>query len=141
LSWATPKGWSEEKGSGMRMVTFRAQGKSGGIECSIVSLGGMAGGLESNVARWMGQLKVAVPPDDQLKAFLDRQEAVQTKGDFAVTLIDLTQYTQDAGAPSMIAGIARMPDMTVFVKMTGSRQAVTEQRQALRGLCASLSIN
>ena len=57
LSWGTPDGWSEEKGGGMRVATFRAKDDAGGIECSVVSLGGQAGGSQSNVIRWMKQIK------------------------------------------------------------------------------------
>jgi len=68
LSWEVPQGWFEEKGSGMRLVTFRAQ--NGTVECSIISLGGQAGGLQSNVTRWMGQINIDVPADDQFNEYL-----------------------------------------------------------------------
>lgn len=143
LSWKTPDGWKEEKASGMRLATFRAQGKGGDIECSIISLAGMAGGLESNVVRWIRQINAPVPSDKELKSFLSRQEVVQTKGGFSATVIDLTELpgSKEGEAPSMIAAVAELPDMTIFVKMTGSKTAVLENKDSFVFLCKSLNLN
>jgi len=140
LSWITPEGWTEKKGGGMRLATFTANGTGGSVECSIISLGGQAGGLESNVARWMRQIKVSVPPASQFKAFLERQTRVKTKGGFTITLIDLTEFTPDESSSSMIGGIGDLPNMKVFIKMTGSKAAVIQQRKALQSLCQSLNL-
>jgi len=96
LSWRTPEGWSEERGSGMRMVTFRAKDDTGGIECSIVTLGGQAGGLQSNVIRWMKQINIDVPSSVKLNQFLSRQETLKAEGGFNIKIIDLTEYVQVA---------------------------------------------
>jgi len=137
LSWETPQGWSEEKGSGMRLVTFRDQNDS--IKCTIVSLGGDAGGLTSNVVRWMKQINVQVSDNEQLSSFLSRQEDIITKGDFSINVIDLTEITKDQ-APSMIAAIAELEDMTIFVKMTGNKKDVIANRNQFESLCRSLTL-
>jgi len=136
LSWEVPQGWSEEKGSGMRLATFRDQNDS--VECSIVSLGGQAGGLQSNAARWMNQINVSVPAGNQLNAFLSRQQKLKTKGGFALTIIDLSELSQGEQAPSMIAAITDLEDKTIFVKMTGSRKNVIAHRGQFISLCQSL---
>jgi len=136
LSWEVPQGWSEEKGSGMRLVTFRAQ--NGTVECSIVSLGGQAGGLRSNVTRWMGQINIDVPADDQFGEYLSRQKILETKGGFPITIIDLSEISGRQQDPSMIAAIAELEDKTIFVKMTGSRKDVIAHRGQLTSLCLSL---
>lgn len=141
LTWKAPDGWTEEKGSGMRLVTFRSQGKGGPIECSIISLGGRAGGLRSNVIRWMKQINVDVPAKDQLSSFLSRQEAVTSAGNFPVTIIDLSELSKEEQVPSMIAAVAELTDMTIFVKMTGSRGDVVANRKQFKALCSSLKIN
>jgi hypothetical protein len=41
----------------------------------------------------------------------------------------------------MIAAIAELPDMTIFVKMTGSKEALAENRDRFSELCESLNIN
>ena len=67
LAWDLPEGWTETPGNGMRLVTFHSTDKDP-VECTIVSLGGMAGGLESNIVRWMGQINIPMPAQDQFDA-------------------------------------------------------------------------
>lgn len=138
LSWETPRGWSQEKGSGMRLVTFRTQ--NGAVECSIVSLGGQAGGLRSNVIRWMGQMNINVPIDDQFSEYLSRQKTLKTKGGFSMTIIDLSEFSQEGNSPSMIAAIAELEDKTIFVKMTGSRNNIVSNRDRFISLIQSLTL-
>jgi len=138
LSWEVPQGWSEEKGSGMRLVTFRDPNSS--MECSIISLGGQAGGFRSNVTRWMNQINVSIPAGDQLSAFLSRQQKLKSKGGFVVTIIDLSELSQGEHAPSMIAAITELENKTIFVKMTGSRGDVITNRVQFTSLCRSLAL-
>jgi len=138
LSWEVPRGWSEVKGTGMRLVTFRDQ--NGTIECSIISLGGQAGGLRSNVTRWMGQINIDVPADDQFNEYLSRQKTLKTKGGFPMTIIDLSELSDGQRNPSMIAAIAEFEDKTIFVKMTGSRKDVVSNRKQFTSLCQSLAL-
>lgn len=140
LSWRTPEGWSEEKGSSMRVVTFRTKDDTGGIECSIVTLGGQAGGVQSNVVRWMKQINLDVPPTGQLREFLSRQETLKAEGGFNLKMIDMTEFVQEASFPSMIAAIAELQDMTIFVKMTGAKESLIENRDKFKSLCQSLKI-
>ncbi len=153
LSWETPQGWEEKKGSNMRMVTFNAQKESGAIDCFIISLSGQAGGVEANVIRWMNQINVAIPSDGQLKDFLSRQKVITAKGGFSMMVVDLTELPQaELGArktmkpskegqlPSMIAAIAEIKNMVIFVKMTGSKEAVLQNREQFEFLCRSLTM-
>ena len=150
LTWETPSGWSEQTGSGMRLVSFSAQ--DGAIDCSIVTLSGEAGGLQANVARWMNQMNIPVPTDDQFNDFLAQQEAVITKGGFSVQVIDFTglstQGTESRKTlnssgmqqvPMMIAAMAELPGMVIFIKMTGPKVAVVENREKFIALCRSLA--
>jgi len=139
LSWETPNGWIQQKGSGMRLATFKAESKSGPVQCSLISLGGQAGGIESNVLRWMKQIKVQVPGNEPMKKFLSRQEDIITKGEFSIKIINLAEISQDK-APSMIAAIAEIKSMTIFVKMTGSKEATIEQFESFKRLIQSLTL-
>ena len=140
LIWKTPEGWSEEPGGGMRVATFRAQDDAGGIECSIVSLGGGAGNFQANVVRWMKQINIDIPPQAQLEEFLSKQELVKTEGGFEMTMIDFTQFAQEAMTPSMIAAVAEFPESTMFVKMTGAQKSVLANRDKFKNLCQSLNL-
>jgi len=137
LSWEVPDGWSEEKGSGMRLATLRDQNDS--IECSIVSLGAQAGNVKSNVVRWMGQINADIPADEEFSTFLSRQNNLKTKGGFEMTIIDLSGFTNRAKDPSMIAAIAKFEDKTIFVKMTGNKKDVIASREQFNLLCLSLN--
>ncbi|MBI5150227.1 MAG: hypothetical protein HZA28_05605 [Candidatus Omnitrophica bacterium] len=143
LSWATPQGWTETPGGGMHLVNFTSADKDAPAECTIISLGGQAGGLESNVTRWMQQVNIAVPEAPAMEKFLAAQKKIKTKDGFDATIIDLTQLQpkDDLESPSMAATIIMLPDMTVFVKMTGSRGAVLKNRDQFQTLCESLKLN
>jgi hypothetical protein len=140
LAWKTPEGWNEEPGGGMRVASFHAQDGAGGIECSIVSLGGQAGGFQPNVIRWMKQINMDVPPQDQLEKFLSMQETLRTEGGFDITVIDLTDFSGAETSPSMIASIAELPDLTIFVKMTGVKTSLLENKDKFKSLCQSLKV-
>ncbi|MBI5024258.1 MAG: hypothetical protein HZC18_04575 [Candidatus Omnitrophica bacterium] len=143
LSWTTPQGWQETPGYGMRLVTFISADKENPVECAIISLGGQAGGLESNAARWMKQVNIDVPAQAELGKFLAAQKKIKTKDGFDATIIDLTQLQSkdDLKSPSMTATIITLPDMTVFVKMTGTRGAVLKNKEKFETLCESLKLN
>jgi len=136
LSWKVPDGWSEEKGSGIRMVTFRSGGPDS-VEVSIVSLGGPAGGLEPNVVRWAGQIGVAV---DDVEAFIASQEQITTDNGLSGRIIDFTGLQQGGpdSAPSIIGAVFSLDQNSLFVKMTGSKAAVTAKKGKFRQLLQSL---
>lgn len=143
MAWATPEGWQEIPGSGMRLVTFRSTDAADPVECALISLAGDAGGLESNAARWMQQVNIVVPAAPDMAEFLAAQKKIKTKDGFDATLIDLTrlQPQDDLESPSMTATVITLPDMTVFVKMTGSRGSILKNKKRFEELCESLKLN
>lgn len=58
--WETPKGWTEEPGSGMRAATFRIGGAGQSLECSVIALPAEDPASDDyllpNINRWRGQL-------------------------------------------------------------------------------------
>lgn len=143
LSWTTPQGWLEKKGSGMRLVTFINADDTAPIETTIVSLAGEAGGIAANAIRWIQQLKMPVPSDQELKNFLDSQEKIQTPSGLPMMLMDFTQLQKDAEptTASMIAAIVEGQQTQIFVKMTGSKQAVLKNLMLFKSLLQSLKVN
>ena len=140
LEWETPKGWSEKRGSGLRLATLASMDPK--TETSIVSLGGSAGGMSANVARWIQQLKIPVPDAKELDSFIQRQEKFSTAKGMPLTLIDLTQMQNDSppDAPSMIAVIIEKGDSQIFVKMTGAKQAVLDSRETFKNFAKSIRL-
>jgi hypothetical protein len=137
LRWTTPPGWVEESASGMRLASFRVE--SGGVTglCTIVQLAGDGGGLEANIRRWMGQLKLPVPPDAELRAFAERQETLRTRGGFTGRVVDLAPLGPPE-APSMLALFLDAGERTVFVKFTAPAAWLAEHRAEFTALCESL---
>ncbi len=142
LSWIAPKGWTEQKGSGLRLATFISEGTDDKIECSIVSLGGMAGGVKANIVRWLGQVKIPIPSDEELEQFLARQEDFESKGHWKGKLLDLTQLQKDepSSTAGMMAAMIETGEAQIFVKMTGTKAALEKNKTAFRELCASLEL-
>jgi hypothetical protein len=142
LIWKTPKGWMESQGSGMRLATFKSP-DSDSIECSIVSLGGAAGGLEANIIRWLGQLGIPEPNANELKEFIASQEKIRSSQGLEMVLVDFTKWPSQQISPqgSMMATVFNAQESTIFIKMTGSIKAVTNNRSAFKSLCQSIRIN
>lgn len=140
LSWKTPVGWREEAGSGMRVVSFYSDVKAVEFECSIVSLGGSAGGLEANIIRWMRQVNISAGPEE-VADFIARQRVVKTKDGTEAVIIDLTglQKGLSDDFSSMVATVIEYPDKTLFVKFTGKIAAVTREKENFINLVTSLS--
>ncbi len=130
LVWVLPKGWQQQPGQGMRLVSFHLINDPEAIDVSIISLGGMAGGLQANLKRWLGQINV---DDEALTAFIKAS---------ADNIFDFTQLQegQEQSNKSMIAAMLMVEDATVFVKMTGSIKAVTQYKKDFLGLVKSVHL-
>ena len=142
LSWQTPEGWQEKAGSGMRVATFIINDKNQKAECSIVSLGKEAGTLQSNAVRWAQQINILVSDHSAFDRFLSAQPSLKTKDGTAFKLVDFTSLQDREGevVPSMIAAIVSYPDKTVFVKLAGSKRAVSTNREKFKIFCQSLKL-
>ena len=143
LTWKTPEGWREFPGSGFRLVTFKAGEGGEAVETSIVSLSGEAGGIEPNLLRWMNQINLKAPSDGLLD-FLKNKEAYTPEytkaGNTPIRLIDFTQLQKDLSpaSPSIYANIIETPDATIFIKMTGSINAIARHKKEFQSLSSSI---
>ncbi len=140
LSWTLPEGWQQKPATGMRIATFGLKNNESAVDCSIVSLGAGAGGIEPNIIRWLGQLNLDVPPPAELQAFIAKQETLTLDANVSALVIDFTglQKKSAPAAPSMLAAIIEANNQRIFVKMTGSREKVLEQSKAFKALVKSL---
>lgn len=137
--WNIPLGWVEKPGSGMRLASFASESYPG-LDVSIVSLGGAAGGLSANINRWLNQIKLPEMKEESLDQFLNKQEKFASEGNLSVMLVDLTslQIDADPAIPSILAGVVQGADSTIFVKMTGTIADINKNRDAFKALCRSL---
>ena len=141
LRWDTPEGWTQgENTSSMRLATFTVGENEGKTICTIVPLKGEAGGLKANVLRWLGQLKIQLQSEEELNAFLDQKISFTTKGEFSGVLVDFTTLAPKADDISMLVGIIKISDTSLFVKMSGARDILIANRPALESLCKSIRI-
>ncbi len=142
LSWNVPNGWHEKSVSGMRLASF-ASDQDPGIDVSIVSLGGMAGGVSANVNRWLKQINLPSLDEEALNQFLSKQKKFKTESGLSVTLVDLTmlQEREDNNTePGILAAMVEIPERTVFLKMSGTVDEIDKNREAFAALCQSLQL-
>ncbi len=135
LTWEIPTGWRQVAGEGMRVVTFQLISDAKAIDCSIVALGRMAGTLEANLRRWMGQIQLQAS-SQELKTLIDAAASVRIKSGQEAHIFDFTNLPSDQ---SMIVSMITMEDATVFVKMTGSVVLVKENKNGFLKLLGSIS--
>ena len=140
LSWRLPVDWVEREKGGMRLAAFSSGSGEGAVECTIISLPGAAGGLESNVTRWIGQINLEIPPQEKFAEFLNAQEKFSTGKGLAGTTVDLTQLTPDTNQRSMIAALVNAEEDTLFIKMTGTKASLEKNREKFKSLCRSLEV-
>ncbi|MCZ7593321.1 MAG: hypothetical protein M5U15_14815 [Kiritimatiellae bacterium] len=134
VHWTAPEGWVEQRGNPMRIATFLVGSEK--AECTLTAFPGTVGGIEENLQRWAGQINLRVSAGDLAK-FARAPTAFKTEGDFPCLVYDFASVAPDA-EPSMLAAILPLDEQTLFVKLTGSRALLAEQKEAFTALCRSL---
>ncbi len=139
VTWVAPQGWREESGGGMRLATFHLLTDAKAIDCSIVSLGGMAGGPEANLRRWMGQIGVQATPDE-LNHLISSAPSTKIKTGQEGKIFDFTSIQSKAPLTdkSMIAVMVTMDEATLFVKMAGTVGSVGKNKDDFFKLVGSI---
>lgn len=135
LQWTAPAGWAEQGGSQMRLVTFRVG--SDGAECSITMFPGEVGGLEANLRRWLGQLKVQVA-DAEVARFARAPATFQTEGDLPCLVYDFAELMPAGKPDSLLAAVIPLSGNTAFVKFTGAKTVLATEKENFLALCRSL---
>ncbi len=140
IIWTLPEGWQQKPATGMRIATFGLKNNESAVDCSIVSLGAGAGGIEPNIIRWLGQLNLEVPPSAELQDFIAKQETLTLDANVLALVIDFTGLQKKSApeTPSILAAIIEANNQRIFVKMTGSREKILEQSKAFKALVKSL---
>jgi hypothetical protein len=140
--WEKPRQWREEESSGLRLAAFSIPGREGSSECTLIPLPGDGGGVRANVQRWLEQLQLPAfsPPD--LEDFLARQKKIFTGSGLPVMIIDFTALSPSPNrlAPSLLIAIIQAENQTLFVKMSGGKARLGENRGIFFKFCQSLSL-
>jgi len=139
FTWGTPQGWKQESGGGMRLATFHLISDAKAIDCSIVTLGGMAGGLEANLRRWMGQIGLQATPNE-LSGLISSAPSTKIKTGQEGKIFDFTSIQSKAKQTdkSMIVVMVTMDGATLFIKMTGTIDSVSKNKDDFFKLVGSV---
>ncbi len=123
--WKTPAGWKELPPSGMRAASFTVENSK--VDVSIVIFPGTAGGLLSNLNRWRTQMGLPVISSES--------EIVTTSvNGQPVQIVELTSTTEDK---AMLGAIYLRDDQSWFLKLTGDKASVVEQKASFETLANS----
>lgn len=133
LAWTTPHGWRQVRASSMRLASFAVAHGEETADCSIVRLGGDAGGIVANVNRWRGQ--VGLEPLDQTDALGSVQNGTSDAG---APFVSARIVNPQAPANAILAAIFPGPNDVVFIKFVGSAAAIEAHEQRFLALCQSI---
>ncbi len=136
-----PAGWiSETPSSSMRLAQARIPGDAGEGQLTVFYFGaGGGGGLESNLARWIGQVELAAGTQPRRESF--------ESGGFRVTWIEvegtIKPSTMGMGPSEpqpdsrMLAAVVEGPQGPWYFKATGPAATLAAQREAFLGMVGS----
>lgn len=144
ISYDRPKAWRDGRMSMMREAAFNVGPEDASAEVTVIVAGG---DLKGNVARWIGQVIGSEPSPEAVDRILgdaesrtvagrDAQRFVMTK-----TLID-SEAEADPSDPAIDATIVPLGDgMSLFIKLTGPTEVLSEQSEALSQFMDSLKFD
>lgn len=138
FSWHVPAGWVEMPAKPPRAASLQAPG---GVDCSVTSLPGAAGGVGPNVNRWRSQMGLESWSEDEIGALPTRPmlggTAVRVEFAGAYAGMGDGDTTDEA---KLVGYILSEGSRTVFVKLVGPGVAVDAQLDAVEEFVASLQV-
>lgn len=149
LAFTAPAAWkSRPAASSMRVAEFvvpKAPGDAEDAELVVYFFGGMGGGVEANIDRWIGQLQ---QPDGSPSKDKARREE-QTINGLKVTTVDVTgTYVAELRPGSaerhnkpgfrLRAAVVQAPRGPYYIKMTGPAKTIAAADADFRSFLASL---
>src|ERR1700751_1174452 len=124
-SWSKPDGWTEKALSEMRLGSFQVPGPNDETaDVSVTAFPGDAGGLESKVNRWRGQVHQPTLEGDQLSNTWQEE----TVDGVPTIIVDLQTPDGTEKASAILGAAMRTADRTWFVKMTGPPDLLKNQK-------------
>ena len=123
--WTAPDSWKQESASEMRIASFaipNGTGKAGDV--SVTAFPGDVGGLEANVNRWRGQLKLPILSADELAKTWEQT----TVDGIPVVFVDMADNQTDSNGQRVLGAVLRTADRTWFVKVTGPNNLLAAEK-------------
>lgn len=136
-AWDVPAGWTEIAATPMRIGNFKVDA-SVDTECYLTVLTGAAGGVDANLNRWRRQMGQA----DLSAAEVEALPKMEVLGRPSVMVEIEGAFTGMTGQQHMdyllVGLVCPLGDETLFVKMTGPKDAVAAERERFQAFCQSL---
>lgn len=129
FNWMAPGSWNKGAEKPTRAVTYQT---SAGAECYVSVIGGDANGLEANMDRWRGQLGLAPLAPGEVEK-LERVSICGAEGRM-ITI----EGAGDSAGKAMLGAMAVVGSRSVFVKLTGSKDAVLKESENFKAFAQSL---
>ena len=137
FTWTVPPGWEALAPTAMRLANFKVASNAE-VECYVTVLQGTGGGLAANVNRWCGQMGQPEMTPEALAA-LSKIEVLGQQSPVAEIAGNYTAMTSGTKPGYLLLGlVAELPDLSVFVKMTGPEAAVRAEHENFLAFCQSL---
>ncbi|HEY5550823.1 MAG TPA: hypothetical protein VIK52_02975 [Opitutaceae bacterium] len=125
IRWAAPDHWTPKELTQLRKASYNVHGSATAVaDFSIISLPGVAGGLQDNVNRWRGQIGL----DPQDAATID---AGVRHMDSAGLHFDVVEFASTgADAQRVLGAFLTVSGETWFFKLTGPDTVVAAERDS-----------
>jgi len=135
LEYVEPDGWSEMGGHSMSLARFDI---TGGAACTVTVLGGDGGGIVPNINRWQRQFGAETMSAEEVEdlpvipMFGALYPSIRIEGSFT------PRGGETIDDAALLAAIATLDGESVYVKLTGPRDAVDKQGANFAAFCRSL---
>ncbi len=142
LVYALPDGWKEEApSSSMRMAQATIPGPGGDGQLAVFFFGvGGGGDVESNLARWVGQMVPNAGEEPKRDAFAAgplKVTWIELGGTLKASQFGMGPSTDQAGQ-RLFGAVVEGPGGPWFFKATGPEATMTANREAFRGMLQAL---
>ena len=149
LSWTLPDGWVDQpEGDPLRVAGFWAphpdlahtgEMDPEAVDVSLVQLAGDAGGLDANVVRWLGQIKI---PSSYAEQAIAAATPIRTATGQHGIVVDFTDMLSGdmTQSKSIIGAIIQGDGFTVFVKAMGEKDRLLKIKSQLIEFSTNLKI-
>jgi HAMP domain-containing protein len=137
LKYDLPEGWRAGRMTSMRMAAFRVGPEDLEAEFTVIPAGG---DLRGNVARWLGQVREGEVPAEVVDQALTDAQKIDVDGRSAQRFL---LSGDDASSGTIIdATIVPLEDgFSLFMKMTGPAETVSQQSDNIATFLESLELN
>jgi len=143
VQWIAPASWKSQPARSMRVATYEIQAAPGAEsgECGVFYFGqGKGGGVEDNIARWVGQFEAAALPKRETRTVHNlRVYMVDVSGTYLASGGPMMQAQGKKPGYRLLGAIVEAPRGLVFFKCTGPAATLAKAQADFQSLIGSLA--